>query len=191
MKAVIETARQKSKAGKRPLAVVTDDERESFDKLQTHLDDIAFGEEHANELLLLARDPGAKLSRALASYDTKAIFDATEDAIKSADLERLATEARRNFQSARERLWREQGDVVLKILRRAQDEAQKRLDKLTADELRESAATGEAAYVQSAGAAFLTKRVRSLELDLSNPDKRLRNRRCAKALLADHGCDAE
>lgn len=189
MNAIVETARTKSKVGKKALTVVTEEERPAFDHLCGKLSEIVLAEaENAAEIMSL-RNRKAGTAEAMAARDLTALRAATELESKAGEREAFTTAMATNLRCYRERLWRDQGEVVLGVLRRAHAEALKRHAKLVADEISESGATGEAASVQSAGAAFLRKRIKSIETDIANPDRRLRNIRCAKRFLRDHAID--
>ena len=90
-----------------------------------------------------------------------------------------------SLNALRERTWRNEGAVVLTVLRRAMNEAIDRQRALEAAESKEAEALGEAARPASAAHEFLQKRIRAIEPILENPG-RLKNTRDPRALLSGH-----
>ena len=189
MNNLIETARQKSKAVKKPLAAVTESERPQLEELCARLDAIANADAENSDEIRAIKSARDVVAEAVASGDPAQIRQATE--LEAGSLGRKAfTEAlATNLRAAREKIWRERKDVILGIFDRAHQEAAKRLEKLVEGEIAEANATGGPAYVQSAAANFLQRMAGSIRLTLDDPDKRLRNVRCARTLLQDHAID--
>ena len=189
MNTLIETARQKSKAVKKPLAAVTESERPIFEELCARLDAIANADAENSDEIRAIKSARDVVAEAVASGDPAQICQATELEAGSPGRQAFTEALSTNLRAAREKIWRERKDVILGIFDRAHQEAAKRLEKLVEGEIAEANATGGPAYVQSAAANFLQRMAGSIRLTLDDPDKRLRNVRCARTLLQDHAID--
>lgn len=182
----VEKAKAESKTGRKPFTEVTKDEREDFDAFCAELEDIADVQADLTKETKAHQD-SLSLSDAIAQGDLKALRECCKRENKKEEISQFLKDFHNALQSRRRFVWLEAGiEIVTPILERGLAEARKRFEKLEADEMKEAAAVGESAVVPSAGREFLRKRINAIRSDLADPEKRLANKRCAKAFLAEH-----
>ena len=185
MNQAVELAARASKTGKKPLAVVAKGEKKEFDGFCKKLAAIQDAQEANAERLLAARKIQDADKEAVAAGDLPALLKLSQARVEAPGVIEAAESLAQSLSALRERTWRNEGAVVLTILRRAMNEGIDRQRALEAAEMREAAALGEAARPASAAHEFLQKRIKSIEAILANPG-RLRNVRCPRKLLEDN-----
>ena len=185
MNQAVEKAKTASKTGKRPLAKIEKDEQKQFDKFCAHLAEIQDAQEKNSERLLAARKIQDSDKEAVSAGDLQALLKASQAREAAPGVIEGAESLAQSLSALRERTWRNEGAVVLTVLRRALNEAIDRQRALEAAERKEAEALGEAARPASAAHEFLQRRIKAIEVILANPG-RLKNTRDPRALLADH-----
>ena len=185
MNQAIARAKKASKTGRKPLAIVEKGEKKEFDGLCKKLAAIQDEEEKNSERLLAARKIQESDKAAVSAGDLQALLKASQAREAAPGVIEGAESLAQSLNALREQTWRNEGAVVLTVLRRALNEAVDRQRALEAAEMREAEALGEAARPASAAHEFLQKRIRVVEAILANPG-RLRNVRDPRKLLEDN-----
>ncbi len=183
--AVVEKAAKASKTAKKPLAIVAKEEKKEFAAFCKKLAAIQDEQEKNSERLLAARKIQDADKEAVAAGDLPALLKLSQARVEAPGVIEGAESLAQSLSALRERTWRNEGAVVLTVLRRALNEAIDRQRALEAAERKEAEALGEAARPASAAHEFLQKRIRAIEPILENPG-RLRNVRCPEKLLEDN-----
>ena len=178
-------AKTASKTGKKPLAKIEKGEEKEFDAFCKKLAAIQDAQEANAERLLAARKIQDADKEAVAAGDLPALLKLSQARVEAPAQIEAAEALSQSLNALRERTWRNEGAVVLTVLRRAMNEAIDRQRALEAAESKEAEALGEAARPASAAHEFLQKRIRAIEPILANPG-RLRNVRDPRKLLEDN-----